>query len=81
MIAARSTCGDCAFFKFCPQNLGREPQEFVRASDIACTIFVKVLPKELSTIQLREQRTMPESAGPQPGLPVMKSSGRIEGIS
>jgi hypothetical protein len=75
------TCGDCAFFTFCPQNLGRDPASFVVETDIACTIFVHALPKQLSTIELRLQRTMPEASGPQPGLQVMKASGKIEGQS
>ncbi|HET6384493.1 MAG TPA: hypothetical protein VFJ58_13950 [Armatimonadota bacterium] len=77
--ASRATCGECAFLTFCPQNLGRDPVDFVRPTDIACTIFVRALPREMSTIQLRAQRSMPEPGGPKPGLPVMKTSGKIEG--
>jgi len=78
-IASRSVCGDCAFFDFCPQNLGRNPEDFVRPTDIACTVFVRALPSELSSIRLRAQRTMPDAGGRLPGLPVMKTSGKIEG--
>ncbi|MCA1596559.1 MAG: hypothetical protein LC772_09080 [Chloroflexi bacterium] len=79
MIASRSTCGECAFLTFCPQNLGREPADFVQESDIACTIFVRKLPDAMSTLALRAKRTMPEPGGREPGLPVMKSSGKLEG--
>ena len=81
MLASRSTCGECAFFTFCPQNLGRDPLDFVQATDIACTIFVRKLPEQLSTIDRRARRTMPEPEGRAPGLPVMKSSGKLEGAS
>jgi hypothetical protein len=81
MIASRSTCGECAFFTFCPQNLGRDPADFVTESDIACTVFVRKLPPEMSTIHLRAIRTLPEQPGPQPGIPVMPITNKIEGES
>ncbi|MDQ2733247.1 MAG: hypothetical protein M3Y56_16480 [Armatimonadota bacterium] len=79
MMASRSVCGDCAFFTFCPQNLGRDPADFVQEADIACTVFVRKLPPQMSTIQLRAKRSMPEAGAVPPGLPVMKTTGKVEG--
>ena len=81
MLSSRATCGECAFLTFCPQNLGREPEEFVKETDIACTIFVRKLPDNLSTLTLRARRTMPEAGGREPGVPVMKASGKVEGAA
>lgn len=79
MMASRHTCGECAFFVFCPQNLGRDPADFVKETDIACTIFVHKLPPQMSTIELRAARTLPDAENREPGLPVMKASGKLQG--